>query len=343
MKNLIERRDRIIETVVARHLESAEPVSSADVCDLCGLGLSPATIRSIMHELEEEGFLTQPHTSAGRVPTVKCYRYYVRCLMPSVEVDETEIDAVRRLVEDVVRENDADLFLRHVASSLSEVTDLIGVVVSPSFEHGVFDRIEIVPLGGSRYLIVVSLKSGFVKTVSITVDKVIARRKVEETARLLNTRLAGLTVSEIRTSIADRIGDSSEGDRRLLDIILDRSRIVFSFPLDRNVHVSGLPRLLAHPDFITADRSLDIAGLIEQRDELADAVNTVSAENGVGIRIGGTGLWGRRPPLALVAASFPASDGFGTLAVIGPARVYYPRLTAIVRYAASMTAGFFSS
>ena len=369
MKHTAERRDRIIDAVVTRYLETAEPVSSADVCERCGLGVSPATIRNLMRELEEEGYLAQPHTSAGRVPTVKCYRYYVRYLMPDVSLDENDVSAVQRAVEEVIRESDADLFLSHVAYALSEVTDLVGVAVSPSFDQEVFERLEIVHLGGSRYLIVVSLGSGLVKTISITLDRVIARRKVEETARLLSLRLAGLTVSEIKNTIGARLSCESGGDRRLLDVILDRRDFIFGFPEERSVHVSGLARLLAHPEFTTVDQSLKLADLYEHKWEIARAVRnaaspgeepglvrSISPGPEVSIRIGGGGLWGHgysemfgeqvgdpaRPLLSLVAAVYRAESGTGTLAVIGPARVHYPRLTAIVHYAASMTARFFT-
>jgi heat-inducible transcriptional repressor len=356
MKDCTERRDRIIETVVSRYLETAAPVSSADVSGRCGLRVSPATIRNMMRELEEKGYLAQPHTSAGRVPTVKCYRYYVRHLMPSFSIDENDVNAVRLAVEDVIRESDADLFLSHVASALSEVTDLIGVVVSPFFDQGVFERVEIIHLGGSRYLIVVSLGSGLVKTISITVDRVIARRKVEETARLLNTRLAGLTVSEIKNTIGARLEGESGGDRRLLDVILDRREFIFGFPADRVVYVSGLARLLAHPEFATVDQPLNLAYLYEHKGEIARAVRNVASPGEeprfvqstslgpeVSIRIGGSGPWGQRPPLSLVSAVYRAENGSGTLAVIGTTRVHYPRLSAIVRYAAAMTARFFTS
>lgn len=343
IRNIESRRDRVIEAVVSRHLESGEPVSSRDVCERCGLGLSPATIRSLMKELEDDGFLVQPHTSAGRIPTVKCYRYYVRNLMPSAELDEDDLAAVKRLVADAIQESDADLFLTHVARALSQVTDLIGVVVSPSFEQGIFDRLEIVNIGGSRFVIIASLTSGLVKTISITVDRVIARRKVEETARLLTARLNGLTVTEIRRSIAARLGDAGAGDRLLLDVILRRSGSIFGFSDDESVHVAGLSRLLAHPDFASMDTSRKLAGLFERKTEIAEALRGAVPAEDVGINIGGSGPLGFHPPLALVSASYHSGTAAGSIAVIGPARVHYPRLTAIVRYTAVMANGFFST
>ena len=347
MKDEQNRRGRIIEAVVTRYLENAEPVSSAYVCDHCGLGLSPATIRTIMKDLEEEGFLIQPHTSAGRVPTVKCYRYYVKHLMPHIDLDETDLSAVRsRISEYMLLELDAEsVFMNHVASALSEITDLIGVVMSPAFERAIFDRLEIVPLAASRYIIIVSLKSGVVKTINITVDHLIPQRKVEETARLITTRLSGLTVREIKNSIGSRLQGVSGGDRNLLDVILTRSNFIFGFSEDHGVHVAGLSRLLSHPDFAgTMNYSLRLADLFEHKLEIAEAIrNSVPNREDVSINIGGSGHWGPYPPLSLVSAVYRSGNAEGAIAVIGPARVHYPRLSAIVKYAASVTSHFFSS
>lgn len=343
MKDIRKRRNQIIEAVVSKYLESAEPVGSAYVCAHCDLGVSPATIRNLMQELEEEGFLVQPHPSAGRVPTVKCYRYYVHNLMPDMDIDDTDLNAVRSLVERAIRERDADLFLNHVASALSEVTDLIGVVMSPSFEQGVFDRLEIVNLGGSRFIIIVSLRNGLVRTINITVDHIIPRRKVEETAHLLTARLSGMTVNGIKSDIGACLREVSGGDRRLLDIILDRSDSIFGFSEDRTVHVAGLARLLTHPDFASVDYSLKIAGLFEHKAEIAEVLRNTGPDREVNISIGGNGPWGSRPPLSLVSAVYCYGGASGSIAVIGPTRVYYPRLSAIVKYAAAMTTRFLSS
>ncbi|HDY88802.1 MAG TPA: hypothetical protein ENH82_11915, partial [bacterium] len=240
IRKIRERRDTIIDVIVSTFLETGEPISSGYVTDKCCLGLSPATIRNIMKELEEEGLLTQPHISSGRIPTVKCYRYYVNRLMPHIDLTGKEFQTIKKLIESVIRENDADVFVNHIASVLSEVTDLIGVSMSPLFECGTFDRLEIVNIGGSRYLLVISLKDGLVKTINLTVDKVIQRTKIEETARLLTNRLHGLTVSEIKRTIGKRIKGISGGDRKLFDVILNERELIFNFSVGNDIHVAGL-------------------------------------------------------------------------------------------------------
>ncbi len=338
-----ERRERIIENVVTTFLKTAEPVSSAYVARTCGLGLSPATIRNIMKELEEDGFLTQPHTSAGRLPTVKCYRYYVKCIMPGINPSDSDLRDVKCLVENVLRENDADMFMNHIAMVLSEVTDLIGVAMSPSFERGIFERLEIVSLESSSFLVIISLKNGPVKTINLRINRVIPRIKIDETARLLTSRLYGLTVAEIKKTIGSRLNGVTGGDRYLFDVILDRCEDIFSFTDDNCLHIAGLSRLLIHPEFAPFDHALKLVDLFEHKSEIAKVLDVaVHDDSDVNIHIGGSGLWGSSPALSLVSAVYRLENASGAVAVIGPTRVHYPRLTAIVKFTAQVAADFFS-
>ncbi len=344
MNKVQERRDMIIDTVVSTFLETGEPVSSGCVAADCSLGFSSATIRNIMKDLESEGFLSKPHTSAGRIPTVKCYRYYVKHLMPCINLAEDELQIIKRLVKNVIQEKDADVFMSHIASVISEVTDLVGVTMSPLFERGVFDRLEIINLGGSRYFLVISLKSGLVKTINLTVNQVIPRIKIEETARLLTNRLNGLTVFEIKRSIGNRIKGISGGNRKLFDVILNNREHIFDLSEDKDIHVAGLSRLLLHPDFTPIECSLKLADLFEKKYEIADLLKQIMMDDeDVNINIGGIGLLGSSPPLSIVSAVYHSRNIPGVVGAIGPTRIHYPKLLAIMKYTASVTSSFFSS
>lgn len=333
-----ERRDRIIETVAAAYMETGEPVSSAYVAHHCGLGLSPASIRAAMKELEDTGFLHQPHTSAGRIPTVKGYRYYVRRLMPELALPEREQDLVRTLVERIVREHDADMFMEHVARVLATVTDLIGVVMAPSFDRGLFERLEILDIGGGRYLFVISLAGGVVKTISLRVDRIAPRRSIGETARLITERLGGLSIAEIKRTITARL-QGIGGDHHLVDVVLDHSDTLFRFTDPGKVYVAGISRLLTSPEVIAGHYSHKLADIFEDRSAIAEAlVRTAREERELDISIGGSEPWGANPPLSLVSAMYRSDIMGGALGVIGPAHICYPKLSAVVRYAATLTA-----
>ncbi|MFC1607895.1 heat-inducible transcriptional repressor HrcA [Candidatus Latescibacterota bacterium] len=337
------RRDRIIETIVSEFIETAQPVSSTYVARSCGLGVSPATVRNVMKDLEDEGYLTQPHTSAGRLPTIKCYRYYVSHIMPDIDKTDDEIREAKRLVENVLREHDAEVFMNHIAGVLSEVTDLIGIIMSPSFDRGVFDRLEIVSMGGSTFLVILSLKAGIVKTINVTINRVIPRIRIEETARLITGRLHGLSVAEIKETIGTRLKGITGGDRSLFDVILDRKHDIFTFDNEKLLHVSGLSRLLSLPEFEQGDSTVKLVDLVERKSEIAGMLDSLTGlGSDVNIRIGSNDFWDSPPPLSLVSASFHHEDAHGAVAVIGPTRIHYPKMRAIVRYTAQVASHFFT-
>lgn len=344
MTKIHKYHDRIIDVIISSYVEKGTPVSSSHIAENSGVIISPATVRNVMKELENEGFLTKPHASAGRIPTVKCYRYYVQRLMKDVDLTDDDYHTITRLIENVIRENDADVFMDYIAKVISEITDLIGVIMSPLFDSGIFDRLEIMNLGGSQYLLIISLQGGLVKTINLRVNQVIPRAKVEETARLLSGRLHGLTIAEIKRSIGKRIRNIKGGHPQLFEVILNNQEQIFNMFEDKDVHLAGLSRFLSHPDFVSGDYSPKLAGLFENKREIAEAlVTTIMDEEDVNIRIGGIGLWGSNPPLSVVSAVYRSSGMPGAIAVIGPTRIQYPKLRAIMKYTAAVTSRFFSS
>jgi heat-inducible transcriptional repressor len=344
MDKELERRDTIIYAIVSGYLETGEPVGSGYVAKSCGLGISSATIRNVMKELEDNGFITQPHVSAGRIPTLKCYRYYVSHLMPFPVLEETERYKIRALVEKSLREKDVDLFMGHLAEVLSETTDLIGVTIAPYFEKCVFEKIEIVNLASSRYMIIISLGSGIVKTINITLDRVIPRAEIEETARILTGMLHGLMVSEVKAAIGKRIESIRGANRPIFDVILDSTSRLLGFYQDRDIHVAGLSRILSMPDFAKTEYSMKLAGLFEHKKEIADAVARAAAEeDDFRINIGMGGVLDYEPSLSMISAKYRTGENHGVVAVLGPTRIQYPKLMAILRYTAEVASGFFSS
>ena len=344
MDRELERRDIIINAIITVYLETGEPVGSGYIASCCGLGISSATVRNVLKELEENGYLYQPHVSSGRIPTLKCYRYYVKHIMPFPVLDEPERLKIKRLVETALREKDVDLFMAHVAEVLSEVTDLIGVTMAPFFEKCIFEKIEIVHLASSRYMIIVSLGSGIIKTINITLDKVIPRAEIEATARVLSNMLHGLMVSEVKSTLGNRIELLRGTGRLLFDVILDNSDIIFGSDDEKGLHLSGLSRILSMPDFAGPEYSMKLAGLFEHKKQIADVVSqAVIAEDDIKIDIGLGGMLDYRPSLSMISAKYRTGQSHGVVAVLGPTRIQYPKLMAILRYTAEVASGFFSS
>src|ERR671938_261331 len=203
---LNERERRVLEAVIRAYVETAEPAGSRMISKFSGLGVSPATIRNTMSDLEEKGFLFHPHTSAGRVPTDKAYRAYVDALLsrPPVEAPERE-----RLQEEIAASGTAiENILRRAAQSLGVLTQELGVALGPRLNEVIVDRLDLVRVASDRLLMVLSLKGGVVRTVFVEAQGQIADLALAQVAFVLNERLAGLTLRDIRTSLASRLRNS---------------------------------------------------------------------------------------------------------------------------------------
>ncbi len=218
-EQLSERELRVLEAVVQTYIETAEPAGSQTIARKFGLGVSPATIRNTMSELEDKGFLFHPHTSAGRIPTDRAYRVYVDAIMrlspPSHEQQHTlraELAVPRSAVEEI---------LRRAAQVLGVLTQELGVAVAPALDQVVLERLELVQVSSERLLLVFNLRSGVVRTIFVEVPRVVAPNAVQQVAKILNQRLAGLTLKDIRATLSERLRDcGSEDDRELLNIFI---------------------------------------------------------------------------------------------------------------------------
>jgi heat-inducible transcriptional repressor len=212
------------------------------------------------------------------------------------------------------------------------------------FEQGIFEKIDIINLETYKYLLVISLKNGIVKTINLTLDRIIPRTKTEETARLLTNRLYGLKVSEIKNTIGKRVEGVSVADRKLLDVIIDKSVRIFSFFDERNLHISGIKKLLTKPDFSVPEYSMNLIDLFEHKHELAATLkNTMGETEDVKINIGCSDMFFSEPPLSIISATYHFGGIPGVIAVLGPTRIHYPKLFSIIKYMASETSKYLSS
>src|SRR5918995_4543068 len=206
-EQLSERELRVLEAVVQTYIETAEPAGSQTIARRFGLGVSPATIRSTMSDLEDKGYLFHPHTSAGRIPTDRAYRIYVNEIMrlapPSDEARETlrsELSGTRNAVEEIVR---------RAAQVLGVLTQELGVAVAPALDQMVLERLELVQVTSERLLLVFNLKSGVVRTIFVEVPGVVPAPSVQQVSGILNERLSGLTLQEIRGTLPERLRDAA--------------------------------------------------------------------------------------------------------------------------------------
>ncbi len=336
---LSERELRVLEAVVQTYIETAEPAGSQTIVRRFGLGVSSATIRSTMSDLEEKGYLFHPHTSAGRIPTDRAYRVYVNEIMrmapPTSEAQEalrTELTGSRNAVDEI---------LRRAAQVLGVLTQELGVAVAPALDELVLERLELVPVTAERLLLVFNLRTGMVRTIFVEVHVRLTAGVVQDVARILNERLAGLTLQRIRTSISERLRDAGEsgGERELLNIFIAEREGIFDLSNEPNAVVLGSAQMLAEqPEFASNTRMRDLLRLTEGRDLLKQALASRSAR-GLSITIGGENPDTRLSEFTLVTSSYDVGELRGVIGVMGPTRMPYDKIIGLVEHTSRLVEG----
>ena len=336
---LSERELRVLEAVVHTYIETAEPAGSQTIARRFGLGVSPATIRSIMSELEDKGYLFHPHTSAGRIPTDRAYRMYVDAIMrlspPSHDDQHTlrsELVGTRIAVEEV---------LLRAAQVLGVLTQELGVAVAPALDHMVLERLELVQVTTERLLLVFNLRSGVVRTIFVEVPGLVPASSVQQVSQLLNERLSGLTLQEIRNTLPDRLRDAAgtEGGRELLNIFIAEADGLFDLSNEDNTVVLGSAQMLAdQPEFSSNARMRDLLRLTEGRDLLKQALAS-RRQRGVSITIGGENPDARLSDFTLVTSSYEAGGLKGVIGVMGPTRMPYDKIIGLVEHTSRLVEG----
>jgi heat-inducible transcriptional repressor len=336
---LTDRERQILEAVIRSYVETAEPAGSRTLSRRFGLGVSPATIRNTMSDLEEKGFLFHPHTSAGRIPTDKAYRVYVDELLQVRPIETVERF---QLAQEIAAGGFAiESILRRAAQSLGVLTQELGVALGPRMEEAVLEKLELVRLTSEKLILVLSLRGGALRTIFIEVPGEIADEALLEVQLVLNERLAGFSLGEIRKSLATRLRDATTaaGSTELLNIFLQEGDALFDVPAqdDGQAVVLGQASLLADkPEFASGDRMRRLIEMTETRAELATLLRSRSSASGVSISIGsehGSALPGG---LTVVTAEYHAGSLSGVIGVIGPTRMSYEKVIALVAHTSSL-------
>ncbi|MEW6749550.1 MAG: heat-inducible transcriptional repressor HrcA [Candidatus Latescibacterota bacterium] len=335
LQALSEREATVLQSLVEAHIELGEPIGSRTLCERQDWDISSATVRATLARLEDLGFVTQPHTSAGRVPTDKGYRFYVaqRTSQGGFGQEAEEV-RLREELERRLREGSYDQILAQLAQVLGEVSHQLGLVMAPRFEQGLFDRLELVQLASNRLLIVLSIRHGLVKSLVMEVDSLIHRDELEAMARLLNERLHGLSMAQIRRSIRERVSSLHTGNPHLLKAVTDEIQSL-ALAAAADLHVAGARNICLQPEFHDPARMAELMDLVERRDLL---VRLLSARKGMVITIGKENLAQAMQLCSVVTASYEVNGAWGVIGVVGPMRMPYGRVVNLVNCAADRAA-----
>lgn len=342
LPELNDRERRILEAVIQSYVETAEPTGSRSLARRFGFGVSPATIRNTMSDLEEMGYLFHPHTSAGRVPTDMAYRVYVDSLIRLAPLPTIDGDDLRERL--AAGGSAIETILRCAAQSLGVLTQELGIALGPRLDQAVLQRLELVRLTTERLLLVLTLRGGAMRTIFVEVPDSIADDAMAEVSVVLNERLAGLTLREIRTSLAQRLRDTAAPGAagELLNIFVQQGDVVFDVPLssdDEDVVLGQASMLAEQPEFATGESLRRLIALTETRQQLAEllrkrngATSADPAMPGLTITIGNEHADPRLENLTIVTAEYHAGSLGGVIGVIGPTRMPYEKVISLVSH-----------
>ena len=316
------RHREVLIALIREYIDSAEPVGSRVLARRHFPALSPATIRNVMADLEEMGYLAQPHTSAGRVPTDKAYRFYVESFPPPVP--SASASAETR----VTHRSGIDHFMERTSNHLSTVTKLTGLLLAPPLKHTVVARVELMPLASDRALAVVVTDSGWITARALSLDPPLTADEVRGLGRELTRQFGGRTVQDIverESAPHDPLDKLHTRGRGIMEQVVAMVR-------GRTLYVSGAINILDHPEFWDLETTRTLLRTFEDKERLADLMTSLAEDEGVRVTIGDENPYAQMRECAMITSTYMYRDQvLGILGVVGPRRLPYPEVVSIVR------------
>ena len=343
-EELNQREKAILRSIVQQFILTATPVGSRNITKKYDIGFSPATVRNVMADLEDSGYINHPHTSAGRVPTDKGYRYYVDSLMNVDKINTKEKSIIENSLGQILDETD-DL-VKVTSKLLSSITKQIACVTYPNLESGILERIQIINLTSTRILVVISIKSGLVKTITMELDTEMIESHIESVQLLLNEKLSGLSLAEIRNTFKERFLDVEDDQKPIIRLFVDSVDKLFKDEVraDRLI-VTGAKNVIQQPEFENPESFQSIIELIEDKDVIIHIMDksSESKKEEVYISIGSEMIDKKLQEYSFVSKEYKFGETSGTLGIIGPKRMEYSRIVAIVDYLAKVLSEYLKS
>lgn len=328
------RSRQILEAIVEDYIATAEPVGSSAVARRHALTLSSATVRNVMANLEELGLLTSPHTSAGRIPTEKAYRFYVDSLVGLRQVTREE----KRHIIQRCRQSGAGLpeILKETSRALASLSNYVGIVVAPSFTSDIFRQIEFIRIGAHRVLAILVSTNGLVQNRLVETVDDIPENDLLVMSNYLNELMQGLTISQAR----ERILAEMKIEKVRYDSMMSRALQISEQAVTTGgdeIFVEGQARILDQPEFSDAARMKEIFQAFEQKGKMLQLLGRCMKADGVQIYIGSETPVSQSAGMSLVTSRFTTGNNtMGLLGVIGPTRMGYSTVIPIVDYTARL-------
>ncbi|MCI9584850.1 heat-inducible transcription repressor HrcA [Clostridiaceae bacterium] len=325
------RKIRILKAIIQTYLETGEPVGSRTISKYSDLQLSSATIRNEMSDLEEMGYIMQPHTSAGRIPSDKGYRFYVDQL---IQEKEHEVTQMRDMV--IQRVDRVELLLKQLARLLAANTNYATLISGPQYRRTKLKFIQLSRVEAGKLLIVTVLEGNIIKNSIARLDAELTDEDILNLNILLNNSLIGLTIEQINLDVISRMKEQAGPRREVVDLVLNEvAEAIRANEEDLQIYTEGATNIFKYPELSDGERASQLLGTLEQKELLKELLsNDADAEkkNGIQVYIGNETPVQSMKDCSVVTANYELGGGLrGTIGIIGPKRMDYDKVVSTLR------------
>lgn len=339
-QELNPRQRQILRAVIHDYITSGEPVGSRSIAKRHLSDLSAATIRNVMADLEEIGYLTQPHTSAGRVPSDLGYRFYVDSLMQRPKLSKVEEGRIERGIRPSWGQ--AGDLMQDAGRILSDLSRYTAVVLAPKLTQNTWRRIDFIHLNRERILVVLVADSGLVQQKVIVLDEVIEQPELDRISRYLNTILGGVTLQEVRNRIVARMAEERDEFHQMMGRALELSNKTMEGE-EGELYIGGATNIARQPEFADVKKMKEVFGAFEEKSRLVKILDQCLAPGGVKVIIGSESEVREMRELSLIASPYRIGEhALGVLGIVGPKRIPYERMVALVDFTARLVSRMFT-
>ncbi|HHT06385.1 MAG TPA: heat-inducible transcription repressor HrcA [Hydrogenispora sp.] len=338
-RELDPRKELILKVVTDDYIESAEPVGSRTIARKYNLGLSPATIRNEMADLEESGYLKQPHVSAGRIPSQQGYRYYVDMLMQQQKLKEEEQGLIRLYFED--RSRELDTILQQTVKILAQLTRYPSLMLGPTLQPSIFKHVQLIPLSANDILVLIVTDMGIIENKVIAVDCPVTQADLDRASYSLNKKLRGRPFASLKSSVLNELKEEIKTE----DSSFQQAVTLLLSSLDtrekERVYLDGIINILEHPEFKELEKFKLLLELMEEEERLCRLLS--SPYPGIRISIGEENPEEAAHECSIITANYEIGGRVvGTIGVLGPTRMDYAHVVSVVEFIAQSLSEFLS-
>lgn len=331
---LDERKLKILQAIIHNYITCAEPVGSRLISKKYSLGVSPATIRNEMADLEELGFLTQPHTSAGRVPSDKAYRLYVDKLLRNDNVQFNSKKAIKDFLLGEIGE--FDRLLQNSARILSKITNYTSLAIAPQIRDSKVKHIQLVPVDNTKMLVVIVTESGLVKNTLLRVDNNLSYEELTKISNFFNSRLKGHYIRDLSHDIEEALIDEMYNFRTTIKNIIPLVNESLDNHKTDNIYSEGVTNIFDFPEYSDIDKAKSFISFIENKRSVLDMLLNTGHDD-IEIRIGKENCYDEIKDCSLITATYSFNGRtIGKIGVIGPTRMDYSKVISVVKSLATV-------